>query len=375
MSPAERGHALIYEVDVSVDVGRADEFDHWLSGHVDEILGLPGFLSADIERVDSDDPAVVRRSVRYSLEDRAALDAYLEHHAARLRADGVARFGDAMRATRRVLEPAMPRRSPDALPVPAGVPEGERRCTNCGERLTGQYCYQCGQRDKHRLISLWELLRDLIGDLFEVDSRIWRTIFPLLFRPGFLTREYLSGRRVHYTPPLRMYLVLSLVFFVVAGIGQDIEIDGSAADGEFSLSINEDDDEAADEAATDGAGEVAPPAGDALSEEDRETLRRLSEIEGLESLAGLEDLEELRAAGESEDAVVVSDMTDRCDDIDVEHDILWLDRATVNARLKRACERLTAEGGLSRFVNRLTRAVVMVIPAEGPSFGIAPAGT
>lgn len=89
-------------------------------------------------------------------------------------------------------------------------------CLNCGADLVGQYCGQCGQRATARLISLWELLRDAFGDLFELDSRLWRTLVPILVRPGVLTRDYLQGRRARYMPPFRMYLVLSLIFFVVA---------------------------------------------------------------------------------------------------------------------------------------------------------------
>ncbi|MBT8083560.1 MAG: DUF3667 domain-containing protein [Gammaproteobacteria bacterium] len=89
-------------------------------------------------------------------------------------------------------------------------------CLNCGSELQGQYCGRCGQRATNRLISLWELLRDAFGDLFEFDSRLWRTMIPLLIRPGRLTRDYLVGRRARYMPPFRMYLVLSVIFFVVA---------------------------------------------------------------------------------------------------------------------------------------------------------------
>ena len=89
-------------------------------------------------------------------------------------------------------------------------------CLNCGAAVTGQYCGQCGQRSTTRLISLWELVRDAFGDLFELDSRLWRTMIPLLVRPGLLTRDYLQGRRARYMPPFRMYLVLSLLFFVIA---------------------------------------------------------------------------------------------------------------------------------------------------------------
>lgn len=95
-------------------------------------------------------------------------------------------------------------------------PGDSQNCLNCGETLAGQYCGRCGQRATSRLISVFELLRDAFGDLFELDSRLWRTVVPLLIRPGLLTKDYLEGRRARYMPPFRMYLVLSLVFFVVA---------------------------------------------------------------------------------------------------------------------------------------------------------------
>ena len=97
----------------------------------------------------------------------------------------------------------------------AQLPE-HPNCLNCGTELRGQYCGRCGQRARNRLISLWELIQDAFGDLLELDSRLWRTLIPLLIRPGQLTRDYLEGRRARYMPPFRMYLVLSVVFFVVA---------------------------------------------------------------------------------------------------------------------------------------------------------------
>jgi hypothetical protein len=68
------------------------------------------------------------------------------------------------------------------------------------------------------VLSLWGLIKDVIGDLLDADSRVWRTLWPLAFRPGLLTQEFLRGRRARYTPPFRMYLVLSLAFFIVASI-------------------------------------------------------------------------------------------------------------------------------------------------------------
>jgi len=95
-------------------------------------------------------------------------------------------------------------------------PDETPACLNCGTRLRGQYCGNCGQRSRNRLISIWQLLQEAFGDLFELDSRLWRTLVPLLTRPGQLTRDYLEGRRARYMPPFRTYLVLSVIFFVVA---------------------------------------------------------------------------------------------------------------------------------------------------------------
>jgi hypothetical protein len=62
-------------------------------------------------------------------------------------------------------------------------------------------------------------LREFLGEAAEVithaDSRVWRTFVPLLFRPGYLTQQFVKGRRASYLPPFRLYLILSVVFFLV----------------------------------------------------------------------------------------------------------------------------------------------------------------
>ncbi|MFO0573898.1 MAG: DUF3667 domain-containing protein [Polyangia bacterium] len=87
------------------------------------------------------------------------------------------------------------------------------RCLNCDEPSPGAYCASCGQRNADYRVSLRELLGDALDGLFQLDSRITRTFVPFLFRPGFLTREYCAGRRTRYTSPLRVYLLLSVVYF------------------------------------------------------------------------------------------------------------------------------------------------------------------
>jgi len=96
---------LIYEV--NLDIARALRGDYlpWLREHVTQMLALPGFVDACILEADSEDDARVAYCVQYRLQDRAALDAYLALHSERMRGDGLRRFGDRVRASRRVLQP------------------------------------------------------------------------------------------------------------------------------------------------------------------------------------------------------------------------------------------------------------------------------
>lgn len=92
------------------------------------------------------------------------------------------------------------------------------QCKNCGASLAGAYCGTCGQIGDVSIPSLWAVIADAVGDLFNFDARIWRSLVLLVLRPGRLTLEYLQGRRARYVPPFRMYLVLSLLFFVLTSL-------------------------------------------------------------------------------------------------------------------------------------------------------------
>lgn len=96
--------SVIYEVNLRIDPERAADFGAWLPDHVQEVVELPGFVSAEIAREETDDQDAPAWSVRYRLVDREALERYLDKDAERMRADGLKRFGDRMQASRRILE-------------------------------------------------------------------------------------------------------------------------------------------------------------------------------------------------------------------------------------------------------------------------------
>ena len=95
---------------------------------------------------------------------------------------------------------------------------GSPACLNCGTGLKGPFCYYCGQPDRNFMRFFPALLRELMSDFLELDSRFARTMKPLLFKPGKLTRDYLEGRRFRYAPPMRLYLFSSIAFFLLAAI-------------------------------------------------------------------------------------------------------------------------------------------------------------
>lgn len=97
---------IVYEVDIAVDEEIADAYVGWLAVHVDEMLTLPGFVSAQRFRLlDPVTPGVVSLRVQYTLRDRKALDRYLRDHAPRMRAEGQQRFPTGVRLTRRLMCP------------------------------------------------------------------------------------------------------------------------------------------------------------------------------------------------------------------------------------------------------------------------------
>jgi hypothetical protein len=222
---------VIYAIDLEADSAIEGPFDTWLRDHIADVLQFDGFLTAEIFEEPAESEARIRRTIQYRVRSRQALNNYLLRHAPEMREHGTKLFGDRFTAEGRILS----HREEFAY----GAVSTDN-CLNCGEVLTGQHCSHCGQRATVRVLSLWGLLKELFGDLTEWDSRVWRTLRPLAFKPGFLTVDYLRGRRARYTPPFRMYLILSLGFFLLASNTTDLpgSLDVNVgAEGNTQLSI------------------------------------------------------------------------------------------------------------------------------------------
>lgn len=107
-------------------------------------------------------------------------------------------------------------------------------CQNCGTPLLGEHCYACGQPVKGLVRHFTSILGDFLDSVFNIDARVFRTLWPLFARPGFLSCEYFEGHRIRFVSPVRLFVFLSIVTFFVAqftlDFGKNVNFDTGNAD-------------------------------------------------------------------------------------------------------------------------------------------------
>jgi hypothetical protein len=91
----------------------------------------------------------------------------------------------------------------------------ENDCLNCGADLQGRFCHNCGQENLEMKESFGHMMRHAISDYFHFDDQFFHTLKPLLFKPGKLTVEYNAGHRAAYLHPVKMYIFISVVYFLL----------------------------------------------------------------------------------------------------------------------------------------------------------------
>ncbi len=330
----------IYEVTFFVAPDVADECEHRIEEHTQRVLLDPAVADCTIFASDNDDQGRLRRVCLHNLTGDDVLDDFIDGPGSELEAQLGAEFGELVEVKSRILrEDQLTELLPGTSP----------NCLNCGGRLRGQYCGTCGQRSRSRLISLWELISDAFGDLLELDSRLWQTLVPLLIRPGRLTHDYLQGRRARYMPPFRMYLVLSLLFFVVAFFDPNDELS--------LLFEPEPETTAAQEAAeTAAAAEQAQEVIDELTEQGIITEDELPTELKIDENGFRFTFDEDGTEAESDCNV---------DETDIEELPGWLARRLTVERLQRVCERTRLDDGevlKDNLVDNIPAALIVLLP-------------
>src|SRR5580692_3860795 len=91
----------------------------------------------------------------------------------------------------------------------------ERNCLNCQATLIGRFCHVCGQENLEPKETVWHLVQHFFNDITHFDGKFFSTVKYLLRKPGFLSAEYMVGRRASYLNPIRMYVFTSAIFFLI----------------------------------------------------------------------------------------------------------------------------------------------------------------
>ena len=91
----------------------------------------------------------------------------------------------------------------------------EKDCLNCHAVIHGRYCHVCGQENVSPKHSVVGFIRHFIYDLLHFDGKFFLTLKKLLFRPGFIPKQYIHGKRISWLDPARMYLFTSALFFLI----------------------------------------------------------------------------------------------------------------------------------------------------------------
>lgn len=111
-------------------------------------------------------------------------------------------------------------------------------CRNCGTRFEGAYCPECGQRDIDFRRDWRGLVGEFAASILNLDGKVPRGIYELLFRPGLTIKKFLEGKRASQIPPVRLYLFTSLVFFLWFATTQKVEF-GELEGGERPFQSSE----------------------------------------------------------------------------------------------------------------------------------------
>lgn len=90
----------------------------------------------------------------------------------------------------------------------------EKDCLNCGAAVYGKFCHICGQENIETKETFWSLITHFIYDITHFDGKFFSTLKNLLFKPGFLSYQYIIGRRNSYLNPIKMYVFTSAFFFI-----------------------------------------------------------------------------------------------------------------------------------------------------------------
>lgn len=87
-------------------------------------------------------------------------------------------------------------------------------CKNCRNTFQGNYCPHCGQNRHTPRFTIRNAFQNILSGFFNIDHGFSRNLIELLYRPGYMIRDYLKGKRVHYYKPFQTLFVLAALYIM-----------------------------------------------------------------------------------------------------------------------------------------------------------------
>lgn len=112
----------------------------------------------------------------------------------------------------------------EGLTTKQSLPNGQVNvvCPNCGNHFVGKFCPQCGQSAATKRITFRDTIHNILTAFLAGDDTFFRTCRDLLWRPGYMVYDYLSGRRVNYFRPIHMLVRLVAIYVLITLFWKDI---------------------------------------------------------------------------------------------------------------------------------------------------------
>ena len=94
----------------------------------------------------------------------------------------------------------------------------DKTCLNCNAAVKERFCPNCGQENTESRKSFYHIFSHFFKDFTHYDNAFWRTIYNLLFKPAALSKAYMSGKRLYYLNPIRLYIFISFIAFFIISV-------------------------------------------------------------------------------------------------------------------------------------------------------------
>jgi hypothetical protein len=148
----------------------------------------------------------------------------------------------------------------------------DKTCLNCNYVVENRFCPNCGQENTDTRKTFYHLFVHFFEDLTHYENAFWKTIKNLLFKPASLTKEYLSGKRLSYLAPVRLYIFISFVTFFLIAVFPNKKTDALKTNNTLKVTANKEkafyiEDEKLDELAKAGI----------LSKQETDSLKKIAQ--------------------------------------------------------------------------------------------------